>query len=220
LYQRLIDGKIQKVPTLIGNNRDEQSPLFRNAQWPIISRLNHSRDMFKLANALKLYKNVFGADYEKVLEQYPLNENDIQNEDSIVQMLSDYVFACSSNKVIDRMAASKIPTYKYWYTQVSSVFLMGRCTRNKVCHATELPIFWRPFWAPLRKRERDLSDQLIAYFIGFAQGDVNKHAKKIKWKRYTMQDKNYVELGDQVKALKGNRDRQCRIWNHVLGYKY
>jgi len=220
LFKRLLEGKFKNVPVLIGNNRDEFSPSFRTAQIPIVSRLDGARDIFEYDNALAMYKHGFGKNYKRVLEEYPLSKTStVRNEDSIVQWETDYLFVCSSNSFIDKMAHKGMAVYKYWYTQVSSVFLIGRCTRNKVCHSSELPIFWRPFWAPLKAREKKLSDQMIAYFIGFVQGNINKHTK-LPWKRYTLKQKNYIELGDKVKALRGNREKQCRIWDHVLGYKF
>jgi len=115
--------------------------------------------------------------------------------------------------------------YVYHFTRVPHYleFLPGRCKKDFVCHAFDIPYFWRPWFVPMSKESKAMARNYVKYFIGFVQGDVNLYAnskkkdKKDKEKQIRPMAHNYAkQLGGFVQGdmnlHAGSKKKEKEIW--------
>jgi len=181
-----------------------------------------------------LYDQAFGPVKRKLVEaKYPIGEKEYDNETSYARLMSDYIFICPSMAVANNIAAAnrKEPTngklYIYHFTRVPKYLkvLPGRCKTDFVCHAFDIPFFWRPWFVKMSKTERAISRNYLKYFMGFIQGGVNFHAytdakNPVIWPIYEGQTRSVMEFNKKLNIQTGVRERECSLWNDKLHYVF
>jgi len=222
-FEPLIDGVVltqQPVntagqaskPFILGTNKDEG--LLFVSDKPI------STEAYTLSVA-----NLFGRDFQKVLNQYPFKTPD-ENIRTWSQVQTDGLLRCSSRYVAANAGA---PVFIYSFHHAPSFKVWGGpvCNRDgNVCHGAELPFVFHSaeqLGAKFTTDEQVLADTVIDYWVSFVKHlDPNtdsRHApNRTVWPRFTGQAKNYLVVGPSKVSVHHDPFREiCGFWDEI-GY--
>jgi carboxylesterase type B len=199
-------------PFILGTNKDEGS-LF-------VSDKPISTDAYTLSVA-----NLFGRDFQKVLNQYPVKTPD-ENIKTWAQVQTDGLLRCSSRSVATNADA---PVFIYAFNHTPSFKVWGgpECNRDgTVCHGAELPFVFHSaeqLGAKFSTQEQALSHTVIDYWVSFVKhldpsADLSKAPNRTVWPRFTEQAKNYLVFGQSKVSVQSDPFREiCDFWDDV-GY--
>ena len=160
-------GKLAKVPTLLGTNREEAA-LFHAGLLGDIT----VPDAAAYGDALS---RTFGPDAAaKVLARYPLSMF-ASPDAALVRLETDGIFTCAARRQARAIAKASAPVYRYQFTRAVD---SGVTAALGPCHAAELPYLWGNDDVALGKLTSDASltlvPQLEGYWSGLARtGDPN-----------------------------------------------
>jgi carboxylesterase type B len=179
-------GRFLKMPTLLGNNRDEGSYVTRN--YPV-----HT-----LAEYLAYLKApaVFGADAEEALRVYPA-ATDADVPAAVAQSFGDAQYNYGSRGVARAMAAVGAPVYRYVFTRKASG------TGPGPNHGDEVPyVFNTLATQPGSYNDDDcrLAETMADAWVRFAKTGNPNGGSLPAWPRFDAAHDVYLEFGDTVHA--------------------
>jgi para-nitrobenzyl esterase len=209
-------GNYARVPVLIGTNRDEFT-LFVAMQY--FRGTRYTAEQYP-----KLLSDTFGANAAAVAQHYLLDAYHGDAALAYSAAVTDGVFACSSERVADSLAAAQ-PVYSYEFNDPNAPtpdrfhtlpFPVG------ASHSLELGYLFDIGDAPpLNPAQQVLSDQMIDYWSEFVATGAPRVTNQLEW----------PELGTDPAAGKvlslrpdGSRvittfeqEHQCPFWASVKG---
>ncbi|EGC38917.1 hypothetical protein DICPUDRAFT_148385 [Dictyostelium purpureum] len=156
------DGEAYDVPLIIGSVKDEAVPFV----------YAFSRKVLKSEEYKYLIRGVFPSQYLNILSIYPAGPTEQDNRPILSQLLTDYLFRCQDRYYLNRIVANhKSPVYHYQYVHIKpNGDTLEHCD-GKVCHGSELSIFFNSYNLTrenLNQDERELGIHLNSYIVNFA----------------------------------------------------
>ncbi|KAN0036008.1 hypothetical protein ACTA71_005306 [Dictyostelium dimigraforme] len=156
------EGKTYDVPTIIGSVKNEAIPFIYS-----FFKNNVGIDYYRILVGI-----VFPLNSGKILPLYPGAPRGQDCRPVLSDLITDYLFRCP-----DRYHALKIakkntsPTYHFQYVHVKSTGHSLDACDDKVCHGTELSLFFNSYelmGEKLDNDEKELANDINNYIVNFA----------------------------------------------------
>jgi para-nitrobenzyl esterase len=209
------------VPSIIGTTRDEGGLFTALLDMAIVGQLAGKRRTYgKTYIDGKIDQN-FGRDATTMGDMYTFGKDIKTNAEQLVRLATDYFFTCPTIHYATAVSVFK-EVYVYDVSQLQHFLSFGLCNKRYVCHASDLPLLWRPFFFPLTKKQQAVSERLINHVVGFANGDINQKSTQ-PWpvfKSASLTDGAYMDFGDIVQTRVGLRAATCPTWMTQLGHDW
>jgi carboxylesterase type B len=209
-------GEVKDVPMLFGIDNGETGLYTIQANLPIISMLDKSRDQFREKDSLDLYNNLFKDKTPQVLAKYPVNKKWKHNGNSQVQLTTDFIFRCPILASAQGCAESGRRVYVYQVEYGPKYISLGDCGKL-MCHAMELPYIWRPVWMSFKTGEKSFSDHLTAQWKVFIY---TGQLTSAPWEPFTEEKHAYVRMNTKMEQGVDLRKEHCDFWNKEMGYAW
>jgi carboxylesterase type B len=170
--------------------------------------------------------SIFGGDYDKVTQLYPIHDSSEKNVVETIQLSSDYAFVCPTQRAAEHLSKKNRNVYVYMWTQATFP-PVPRCL-SAACHSNEVPYMFQTIVPLIGSRRNALKDQVWNYWTNFAatgnpnlRPDSGKQDTQVPiWPRFEPTVRVVQELGDSTKAMGAQRDAYCKLWNDDLGYGF
>jgi carboxylesterase type B len=215
--EHIRQGDWAAVPVLAGTVTDEAVPFVYAAFTKAMSG----------SEALALLDVVFGPQHmQAALDWYPISKDDVDARESLITLVTDFLFTCATRNFTQTVAAQMDPAYSYRYAHVSPegeqvwganyTFCWHRC-----CHAAEIPIAYATaaLLAPPSEDELVFIKQVSSYWGNFVHSGNPNSASLPVWPR---QDPTLaVDLYMDTNMLFPDhvaRTKFCDYWDSV-GYE-
>lgn len=206
----LASGNFNRVPLLIGSNRDEGT-LFVALSHDLAGRpLTAERYPERLAYLLD--SRLVGA----VEQHYPLS-NFAKPGAALAAAFGDGFLACPTIKAA-ALAAPFVPTYLYQFEYPDAPFTFPVDVPLGAFHSAEIQyVFGRRIGAGFNATERALSQQVMGYWTRFAAAGDPNGGDATTWPLHG-ESANYVALDRQITSGQQPKAADCQFWNN-LGYQ-
>ena len=178
-----------------------------------------------------LLEALFGDNTGDILKLYPVGPFQKDTRPQLNDVLTDYLFLCSSRNLANQMSLTqpKLPLYKYWFNHVISFYDSWGpnyefCWFDYVCHASELPfVFDSAVLAGYNytPEEQALALAMVGYWGNFAHtSDPNKGpfgTPNVLWPTYDNVNMRNLNLNLTIHEESAVRSDFCDYWDSV-GY--
>jgi len=196
-------GKFNKVPLLMGNNKNEDS-LFLCPGYANISSTDYEH----------LVTQYFGKLAPYVLNLYPVSNYPIP-VNALVDLFTDYVWICPAKLAAEAVTSAGVPTFLYSFEYKPS-FSHGQCL--EIAHSYELPFLFEQlsvyFHWNMTSQDRMLSAYMRSSWTNFAKQSSPSAGSDMPWPKYTP-DVQYEILDVPRNIGKQLRDKYCSFWNQM-----
>ena len=215
------------VPLLIGTNRDEGEAFLGGFRV----KLPFERKEISRLEYAALLRVLFSGGTVARIEGHPrYAPADGDNTESLARLLTDYVFACASRRVMNE-ARGDVFAYQFAHVAAFAVWpKIPLCApgTGRVCHAFELPfVFGNPVnilleTAPPHTSSRfapadqPIADAMTGYWTRFADTLDPNYPGAPPWPRYRRDDPVRLVID---RAMVPSRDwgENCAFWDEI-GY--
>lgn len=213
----LTSGQFEKVPILLGSNRDEGFAFVYAISPDPISTLTYEADIMGIFGILH------GA---KIISYYPVPKNESKDARPVMSMVATHkVFACASRYLAASLTTQmKFPVYMYYWDHAFSFNPWGAQTWciNKSCHGEELPfVFNTPsmFNFSFSKEEAVLQNQVATLWGRFAHGVEGPiPISNLSWPPYSTSTNISLRFDIPLSLEKNRLAEDCDMWD-TLGYE-
>jgi para-nitrobenzyl esterase len=209
-----VSGQFNHVPLIHGTNHDE---------WRLLVALSYdlAGGPITPAEYPAAIVDTVGPDaLQQILAEYPLDHFD--SPDLAVGAIgTDSNFACVARSV-DQVLASQVPTFAYEFndSDAPEPFLPPVSFPYGAAHLSELRyLFKLRQHADLSAAQRELSDDMVAYWTQFARsGDPNSSRTPL-WHRYDPHVDEFQSLvpPSPVPEMAFSTDHKCDFWATLSG---
>eukprot|EP01116_Phalansterium_solitarium_P016453 TRINITY_DN3828_c0_g1_i1.p1 TRINITY_DN3828_c0_g1~~TRINITY_DN3828_c0_g1_i1.p1 ORF type:complete len:551 (-),score=181.87 TRINITY_DN3828_c0_g1_i1:181-1803(-) len=222
-------GEIVKVPLMIGSNLDDGA-LFGYAMAPWNSTCHCNNIPLASVEYEAIVLGITrGSHLTEVLKAYPPDKQN--NQEVLSQLITDYLFLCSSRYFIRKaLAAGIASTYLYQFTHQPPFCPWPSSQEyccNKVCHGDEMPYLFHdsglPFpWVFPETPDDVLSASVARYWASFAHfADPNQMLNQTlnvpNWPKYDVQSDLNMQLDWPLTINTELHAAKCAIWDKI-GY--
>ena len=196
-------GAINKVPTLLGNNKNEGIPL----RLPVPP----TDDASYLAFANTLVAGQGSA----IVAEYPISSFNGSYEAAAVQAMTDGVFLCPTRRVARGIVATGTPVFRYDFVHVMEdpPFLnLG------AFHGSELVFVFGNDIAGafgLEANEVPLSQLMMAYWGSMAASGNPNGSNRFAWPAYEMTTEPEIVLDTTQSTETKLEQSQCDFWDGI-----
>ena len=198
------DGKWNKVPLLLGTNKDEGTLFIFLGQLAAMTKVQYSAWV----------TSFFGAQATKVLAEYPVTGY-AKPSDAMSALLADLAFHCTARRAARNIAAAGQPVYRYHFTVTPSGSLLAFLG---AFHSAEIPFIFDTS-LKVSTAEAALTQQMMGFWTRFAaKGDPNE-AGKSTWPSYDKAKDQHLELGLKLTTGSGLRKKKCDFWDALIAGK-
>jgi len=143
------------------------------------------------------------------------------------QVVTDYWFACATQKFLQSAYKNSAPTYAYRYNHVYSnssifpTFGLPEICATAVCHASELPFVFHnvPNFTSFTPDEDVLSATMVTYWTNFAKyGNPNGQSNSdlFSWPVWEPTNRNRIVLNTNLSSE--STSEICGFWDSLGGY--
>ncbi len=221
--QAIASGRFNKVPILLGTNRDEARPLAAAAAF------------WTQQQYVQFVTSTFGAALAPaVLKAYPLS--DFPQPYAIAYALAaeltdsgviDGIGGCSEQNLAQRFVSDRTQTFFYEFDDRNAPPLSNNLPpryQDGAGHATDLAYMWPSFtnglsfYAELTGAQLRLSRQMIAYWGAFVRDGAPAAAFQPPWRSYGSRLLMSLRPGDQSHEIFGAEfavEHNCAFWNTI-----
>jgi para-nitrobenzyl esterase len=202
-------GTFNKVPTVIGTNKNEARLFFYSATSGINIPAPTGQVTYWGLEAL-----LFPGNGLEIVNEYPASSFQGSYKAAAAEVLTDAMFVCGARSVARALAAAGVPTFRYDFTHVLDMGVpdMG------AFHASELAyVFANPEdpQFPLTPTDLSVSKQVMAYWGSMAtHGDPNV-AGQSAWPRYDTTNETQIVLDQTVSTESAYKKDECDFWDGV-----
>ena len=197
-------GRQHNVPFLCGTTLDEGT-FFQSLVFPEASHL----DLYK-----RYVERVFGAAANQLLEHF--KAKDVRAAALAIRHIWESGFFCGARFFSRSMSQIQPNTFRYLFAMPPKFFLYqipgidDWKERFGCYHAAELPYVFHFMPRPeMQHEDIALSEQIIDYWIRFAQtGDPNGGRAPV-WPRYALPEEKYLILNHPIRHDEGFKNKQC-----------
>ncbi|KAK5578190.1 hypothetical protein RB653_003143 [Dictyostelium firmibasis] len=156
------DGRVYEVPTILGNVKHEATPFIYSFFKNMVGI-----DYYRILVGL-----VFPLNSQKILKLYPPAPRGQDSRPILAELITDYLFRCQDRYSTVKLAKkNSSPIYSFHYVHVKSTGHPLDACDDKVCHGTELSLFFNSYELMGEKLDRDEKDMAIDinnYIVNFA----------------------------------------------------
>jgi len=197
------EGRVNRVPLLIGTNADEGTLFVLQA--PPVSSEEFEAEV----------RGLFGAAAGRLLDCYTLERHGDPRR-ARAAMLGDSTFVAPTRAQVRAVSQSGAPCFLYHFTRVSGA---GPARELGAFHAAEIGYVFGRLESGILSRfdatDRRLSATMMDYWVQFARtGDPNRPGLP-RWPAYVEEEDVHLELGDEVKPGAWLRAEECDLWDEV-----
>jgi para-nitrobenzyl esterase len=203
----IAEGSFHKVPTLIGNNRNEAT-IFFYLQGTGLD-LTAPEDA---ASYEALEESFFPGNGAAIVAEYPISSFEGSYKAAAAEAMGDAAFVCGARRVAHALAASGVPTFRYDFNHALDLGMPGL----GAFHASELPfVFGNPLEprVPLAARDLPVVDQVMAYWGSMAKHGNPSHAGGLAWPRYDTTNETQLVLGATASTASAFKKEKCSFWD-------
>jgi para-nitrobenzyl esterase len=219
--QAIETGRFNKVPILLGTNRDEGRPLAAaTTSWTQQQYVQFVTSTFGAALAPKVLKAYPLGDFP---QPYPISY-------ALAAELTDSgviegIGGCSEQNMAERFVRDGTPTFFYEFDDRNAPPLTNAIPpgyQDGAGHAMELAYLWPSFtngsslYAELTGPQLQLSQQMIAYWGAFARNGSPGAFGEPPWGQYRGQLMMSLRPGGQSQEIFGiqfAQEHDCAFWN-------
>jgi len=198
--QAIVAGKFTKVPTLLGNNKNEGT-LFTYSAPPTDD-----------ASYTALEEATYPGHGAAIVAEYPVASYGGSYLQAASAVLTDGEFVCPARRVARAIASSGTPTYRYDFVHAISFPIpdLG------AFHASELLfVFGNPLpsLAMLQTNELPLSKTMMGYWGSMAKNGDPNGGGRFAWPKYDMTTETDLVL-DLTQSTETQLEKaQCDFWD-------
>lgn len=222
-YNIIRRGEHQKVPVMMGTNKDEGSIfifmfplLFPNVSLPLSeASLNYALRHFFSNNA---------TDAALILDMYPAGDYSNDQDKRAAAILRDHFFACSARRALRAMNEHGTPNTHLYHFEYPGDFIEDLVLGDY--HSAELPFVFNNPWPPIlhafSPHDQQMADTINTYWGNFVHsGDPNagRNNVTVTWPPYVQSAVNGeqnivldVPAAVQDNLLKG----YCDFWDRLI----
>jgi para-nitrobenzyl esterase len=196
----IVSGSFAKVPTLLGNNKDEGT-LFTYMSPPTDD-----------ASYLALEELDYPGHGAAIVAEYPIASYAGSYFEAASAALTNGVFLCPTRRVARAIAASGTPTYRYDFTHVINFLIpnLGAFHSSELLFVFGNPL---PSLATLQASELPLSKTMMGYWGSMAKtGDPNGGGR-FAWPKYEMSTEPEIVLDLPQSTVTEYEKAQCDFWD-------
>jgi para-nitrobenzyl esterase len=195
-------GKIAKVPYILGSNNDE-GVLFVYMQTP-------PKDDAEYMTALQ---QRFGADADKIIAQYPVSKFDGDYQAALARVVGDSGLVCGTHDSARRAVKAGLPVFMYNFNVPWAV----APTLLHVSHAAEIShVFGDPYLAMPDADSQAVANGMNAYWANFATtGDPNAAGMPATWPKFEPDADDHdkrLQLDTGWENVDDFRREDCAMW--------
>jgi para-nitrobenzyl esterase len=205
----LEQGTFNKVPTVIGNNRNEASLFFylKNTGLDLTAPVD-------TASYQALEESFYPGKGAAIVAEYPIASFEGSYRDAAAEAMGDAAFVCGARRVARALAAAGVPTFRYDFAHALNVGFPAL----GAFHASELPfVFGNPLQpqAPLAPEDLPVAKQVMAYWGSMAtHGDPNA-AGQPAWPRYDATNETQLVIDVTASTESAFKKAKCNFWDSV-----
>ncbi len=185
-------GEQNDVPVITGWNADEGPSLVGDG------------GVHTAAEYRSMISGLYGELADDLLALYPAN-TDEQARESFLDSFGVSAFGQGARRWVRAMERVQSPAWSYYFERVPPG---NQAERYGAYHAAEIAYVFGTLDSqerPWQERDRQLSDQMAAYWVSFARdGDPNEDGLPV-WPTYTSADDETMVFGDATVVKKGVR---------------
>jgi para-nitrobenzyl esterase len=209
--EALRSGRFHRMPTLSGNNRDDARSYVAAFSGGKIDAAGYRRLLTAMVGETRA---------PKVQSEYPLSRYD---SPAIAwgAVTTDRIWSCTQ-VAADHQLARRVPTYAYEFADAHSPLtkVVAAPIPLGAAHAMELPYLFALGRAnlPLTQGQRQLSEQMIAYWTAFARSADPNGPGRPDWSRVRAGASGLslapAAQGD-IQPVNLTAEHHCRFWNRL-----
>ncbi|KAI3647047.1 hypothetical protein MP228_007268 [Amoeboaphelidium protococcarum] len=151
-------------------------------------------------------------------------------KDLIIEMLSDYVFICPAQRLLEAIQSSQ-RKYHYVWNKIPRYLkhLGGSCALNKVCHAVDIPYLFHSGQTLISfdPQEQYISDMMIQSIVDFVspQKTLNLLSRSqrdsinvgdISWPSFDNGEQLYLSFNDTIEVGQQYKSDMCELWDSLI----
>jgi para-nitrobenzyl esterase len=204
-------SRVPRIPVLIGSNGDE---------FAMFAAIQYLKDR-GLPPYPKLLSDTFGPDAAAVAEHYPLDRYGGNEGLAYSAAVTDSVFACPTDRIASGLAHTN-PVYAYEFNDRTAPapdplravpFPVG------ASHSLELRYLFDVGGAPpLNPAQRELSDQMVAYWSQFVKNGTPEVSGLPDWPQPGADGKRMsLQTGQLTITTDFSARHQCPFWATLKG---
>ncbi len=203
-YTLVKEGAFNKVPLLIGTNKDEGT-LF------LLLLMQLKMDQTKYAS---LVNQLYKGDAAKVLARYPATSYKATSmltapALAFADMITDMAFVCQTRLTARAAAAAGVSVYQYHFTVTQKKALLAFLGST---HTAELPFVFNSD-SKLTSDEDALSKKMMGYWTSFAAAGDPNTTGQVAWPKFDAATHRYLELSQTTSAKAGLKKAACAFWD-------
>lgn len=200
LYWR---GELNRVPLLIGVNKDEG--------WPFVDR------SFPTGLSASDYTAVvireFGFDALAILERYPAARYPTP-KDALARLTGDAEYVCEARRAAHFVEKTGTPVYLYSFEHGVETLSDGRSI-----HGLELNFLFGNNFGPPSNHALNAADQALfsamsEYWARFAATGNPNPGSVEQWPRFRHSSARHIVLNTSIGEASRLRDQYCNFWDH------
>ena len=204
----LRDGRVARVPVIVGSNADESSILVRDLKLKTQPELDSA-----VRAAYPAFADRVLALYTREGPQGPVR--------AYRQLWSDDVFTAPARETARALTKAGVPVYRYYYTRVANG-LTGLALG--AFHASEVPFVFgvrgvtSPLWGSA-PGDTALAVAMSGAWARFAAGGDPNQEGLPSWPRFTVAGDEAMEFGARIGAMTGPRPGQLDVLGEILAIR-
>jgi len=198
-----------KVPTVIGNNRNEATLFFYVKSTGL--------DLTPPVDAgsyQALEESFYPGNGAAIVAEYPISSFQGSYKAAAAEAMGDAAFVCGARRVARALAASGVPTFRYDFAHALNLGLPAL----GAFHASELPfVFGNPLQprAPLAPEDLPVVKQVMAYWGSMAtHGDPNT-AGQLAWPPYDPTNERQLVIDVTASTESAFKRAKCNFWDRL-----
>ena len=206
-----MSDRIRRYPTMIGTVTEECRPFVYEAIGFNLTKTEYIAILFATYPSHSL----------QMLEKYPPPEDATDSRDTLVQLLTDFLFTCPSRNIstnIEHHGQQSIFRYVFDHAYLSPDWSTLKCCYNHVCHGAEEAFVFYNLHNHTTDEDK-LSLRMLSYWTNFAHtSDPNKgpNPNLTEWPTNDDQSVKYFKTPEDT-VTHDYRSSFCDFWDSA-GY--
>lgn len=205
----LEQGSFNKVPTMIGTNRNEGTLFFYIED----SGLDVAPPV-DAASYQALEERIYPGHGAAIVAEYPIASFGGSYKAAAAEAMGDAAFVCGARRIARALAAAGVPTFRYDFAHALDLGL----PELGAFHASELPfVFGNPLKpeAPLKPGDLPVVKQVMAYWGSMAKHGDPGAVGQLEWPRYTATNETQLVIDVTTSTESAFKKGKCDFWDRL-----